>query len=212
MRRLRKGEKTMHDLTGKRFGELTVIKYASTDYNHNRKWLCKCDCGNVKTVCGYKLIAGTVKSCGCMMKKRIPKYTAQDVLMHKIWRGMLYRCENPKCAAYYNYGGRGIKVCDEWHDFTKFENWALNSNYQQGLSLDRINNDGNYESSNCRWATPEIQSNNKRTNVYYDFNGKNLTISQISKITGIAYKDLYFSIKRKGTSLNEAISQAYKRN
>ena len=103
---------------------------------------------------------------------------SEEKRIHGIWRGMKQRCQNPNCHSYKNYGGRGINICDEWLDFENFYEWALSSGYQDELQIDRINNDGNYEPSNCRWVTPKENARNKRNNRYITIDGETRCISE----------------------------------
>ena len=107
---------------------------------------------------------------------------------------------------YEDYGGRGIKVCDEWNDFINFYNWAINNGYAYNLSIDRINLDGDYEPQNCRWSTPKEQDNNRRNNVFITFNGKTQTIAQWSEETGIKYETLRSRIRR-GLSIEQIFNK-----
>jgi len=147
------------DLTGKRFGKLTVVgpHPVRTGYNMIR-WICRCDCGGEKLVTTSNLGRNT-HSCGCIRN-------TQGALTRKhplwgVWSAMLQRCTDPNCAAYPNYGGRGISVCERWRSFPAFLE-DMESTYQRGLSIDRKENDGNYEPSNCRWATAKTQGRNRR--------------------------------------------------
>ena len=156
------------NLTGKRFGRLLVIG-KSESKNGMATWLCKCDCGNEKVVCGNELRKGKANSCGCLRKELAYKMLIQhgkaNTRLYKVWKAMKARCNNPNNKRYSSYGGRGIKVCDEWQNsFQAFYDWAIANGYREGLSIDRVNNDGNYEPTNCRWATASEQQKNKRKN------------------------------------------------
>lgn len=149
------------DLTNKRFGRLLVLEYVG-----DCKWRCLCDCGNEKFVCGSDLRLGKTQSCGCLQRERTSKANTRHKMrgtrLHNIWLGMKQRCYYKKHVRFERYGGRGIIVCDEWkNDFLKFYEWAMSNGYSDNLTLDRIDNDGNYEPSNCRWVTPKEQFENQ---------------------------------------------------
>lgn len=149
------------DLTGKRFGRMVALRYEG-----NRKWLCRCDCGNEKVVFGLDLRQGKTQSCGCLQRERTSeanrRHYGKGTRLHNIWCGMKERCFNPNFERFHRYGGRGITVCDEWKtSFITFRDWALSNGYRDDLTLDRINNDGNYEPRNCRWATAKEQFKNQ---------------------------------------------------
>ena len=152
------------DITGNKYNMLTVIKF-----NHSNKksrksyWLCKCECGNEKVICGNSLKTGNVKSCGCLLKRGNTKHGLKHTRLYDILCGMKRRCYNPNQPCYKNYGARGIKVCDEWlNDPKAFYDWSITHGYKDDLTIDRINVNGNYEPSNCKWVSIKEQGRNKR--------------------------------------------------
>lgn len=157
------------NLVGKRFGKWTVLDRAP-DQRKNRYWICKCDCGTIKTVGGRHLTKGVSLSCGCSFPKGNDAHNfkhgdrAGRSRLYKIWCEMKARCLTPGNTSFKRYGERGIKICKEWaNDYLCFKAWAMENGYNENLSIDRVNNDGDYTPDNCRWATPKIQANNRRS-------------------------------------------------
>ena len=151
-------------LSGKRFGRLVAIE---RDMSTQYKYICKCDCGTIKSIDGYHLINGKIRSCGCLKRDttiaRSTKHGKARSPLYTKWQDMKRRCYNQNRREYKHYGARGITVCDEWrNDFEAFEKWCLENGYDGKLSLDRIDNDGNYEPDNCRFVIYDIQSQNSR--------------------------------------------------
>lgn len=177
-------------MIGKRFGRLVVIEESKERQNNGSiRYLCKCDCGNMKNINGVALRLGKTVSCGCYNREIITKDECKaDMPLYGIHHSMKQRCYNTNDKAYKNYGNRGIKVCDEWKDdFEAFKKWSLENGYKKGLWLDRIDNDKNYSPDNCRWATPKEQQRNKRTSRFVEINGVKKTVSEWAEEFGIGY-------------------------
>lgn len=183
------------DITGEKFGRWTVIRISHTKKKCNSSssevyWLCQCECGTQKILSGSVLKRGISKSCGCLQKeltkKRATKHGMKNTRLYRIWHGMKGRCLNPKDKAYFLYGGRGVTVFKEWQDdFMNFYNWAIQNNYSDDLTLDRIDCNGNYEPNNCRWTTIKEQQRNRRNNTLITFNGETHCISEWAEILNI---------------------------
>lgn len=173
------------DETGKRYGYLVVVKRT---HNVDGKWafLCKCDCGNEVVRTGAQLRASGLHSCGCKIGESNKTHGMSGERLYGIWFDMKRRCKDPQNKRYKRYGGRGITVCPEWRDsFEAFRDWSMANGYQDDLTIDRIDPDGPYSPENCRWATIKEQNNNRSNNRYITCNGKTLTLSGWSELTGL---------------------------
>lgn len=192
---------------GDRFGRLTIIKEMSQK-NKPRRFLCECECGNQKVVSLSKLRTGNTKSCGCLQKEVRESFLTithgqSNTRIYNIWAGMKDRCLSSNNPTFKHYGGRGIKICDAWLNFEPFYKWALQNGYHDNLSIERINNNGNYEPNNCEWATQKKQSNNTRRSKFIEFNGQKKTIKEWAEHLDIKYLLLYKRLSR-GWSIEKA--------
>ena len=189
--------KTVVIKPGDRYGRLSVIKEVEPTETGVRRFLCQCDCGNktIVRMCHLRSAKHPTVSCGCFSKEQartngLKHGYASDKQpyekLYRVWGRMKERCNNPHSNNYYLYGGRGISVCDAWrNDYAAFRSWAISHGYKQGLTIDRIDSNGNYEPSNCRWATSIEQQNNLRTNVNITYNNETHSIASWARITGI---------------------------
>ena len=193
----------VEDITGKRFERLTVIERVENDRHRKSVWKCRCDCGKEIYVNGSHLKSGHTKSCGCYSRdyhREHPRIkhglvfdNGKKTRLYRIWAGIKNRCYNKKDEHYRNYGERGITVCDEWrNDYKCFYDWAMSNGYRKELTVDRIDVNGNYEPSNCRWASNKEQSRNKRNAIKVNYNGNQIYLKELSEITGVGYQTLYW--------------------
>lgn len=190
---------------------LFFLKFPYMGRSRGKKnlWLCKCDCGNEKVVAVDKLHSGNTKSCGCLQREVHRKcrmtHGKSDTKLYLVWREMITRTENQNAERYGIYGGRGISICGEWHnDFQLFYDWAIQNGYKEGLTIDRIDVNGNYEPDNCRWITPYEQSRNLRKNVRITYSGKTMILKDWAKEIGIDYHTLWQRIRKSGWTVEEA--------
>lgn len=176
---------------GSRYRRLVVLEQVTR--HAPIKWKCRCDCGKIIVAIGKSLAQGSADSCGCLRAERLSKsktkHGACGTGTYRVWMHMRQRCENPTDNGFPDYGGRGIRVCERWRkSFSSF--FEDMGEKPTGKSINRINNDGNYEPSNCKWATESEQANNRRGNRVLEFKGKRLTVSQWSMELGLSQKAL----------------------
>jgi len=200
------------NLIGERFGRLVVQTSVGKNPNGRYLWLCLCDCGNFWTVLGHNLRTGHTQSCGCLnnelVLKRITTHGHRKhgltTFVYRCWAHMMQRCYNPNNSQYNNYGGRGIKVCERWlHSFENF--YEDMGNCPTGMTLDRKDNDGDYEPENCRWATWEEQENNRRNNHWVEYRGERKTIAQWERYLGVN-KGTIRSRLHRGCSIERSLA------
>ena len=200
------------DLTGERFGRLTVVAPATpkikADGKRETAFKCLCDCGTERIVLAYNLRNGHTQSCGCQsLEKRTAartKHHGTGERLYRIWSHMKRRCTNPEYCKYEYYGGRGINLCDEWMNYISFRQWAINNGYQDGLTIDRIDNNSGYSPSNCRWVDMKIQSNNRRGNRILECYGESKTLAEWADYSGINATTIAYRLKI-GWTMQQAI-------
>ena len=177
------------DITGQKKGRLTAIRYTgrNTKTGHNAIWLFRCDCGNYVERPRVMLNYSKTPSCGCYVKDHASQlnktHGGRNERLYLVWMDMRRRCYDEKDANYFRYGGRGIKVCDQWKDYATFREWANKNGYDpvavsHQCTLDRINVNGNYSPENCRWVDSKVQCNNKRNNKRIEYMGETHTLSE----------------------------------
>lgn len=198
------------DLTGQKFGRLTVIKRVENK-GKNTYWLCKCDCGNIKSVRVDSLKNGSIKSCGCYQKEMIKKchtiHNKCHTRLHSIWSNMKQRCFNKNAKRYSQYGGRGITVCEEWkNDFMSFYDWAMANGYNDNLTIDRIDVNGNYEPNNCKWATNKEQQNNRQHHFLITYKGITKNLQEWCEEVGLSRDNLYRRLVKYKWSVEKALN------
>ncbi len=209
---------SLKDITGQRFGRYIVLAFAGIRGRNRTFWKCRCDCGTIKDVSGDSLKSGDTKSCGCLhvetaraQGKSHRKHGMKDTKEYAIWSAMKRRCNLKTDRAYKWYGARGIKVCQRWQQ--SFEAFFSDMGPKpKGKSMDRIDNNGNYEPGNCRWATWAEQGNNRRGTKLYEFRGEMLPMPAISKLIGISVTTLNQRITKLGWTAERAISTPLNRH
>lgn len=189
-------------MIGQKFERLTILDI--TRKKGREYYICKCNCGTIKAIRSDAIRSGVTVSCGCYGREARRKATWKHGLskssknhpLYTVWDSIIQRCTNSNNQGYHLYGGRGIKICNEWRaNFLKFYNWSMANGYKKGLQIDRINNDGDYSPQNCRWVTCAENARNKRTNLFVNFNGREICLQDVANITGINRSTLYYRYK-----------------
>jgi len=202
--------KPRKDLVGEVFSQLTVIEqaedYVSTDGKHHAQWLCRCSCGKMCVASASNLRTGNTKSCGHIVKDHSVRHGGRHTRLYSIWTNMKDRCYNPNTDTYNSYGRRGITVCEEWkNDFGVFRDWALENGYDDSLTIDRIDNDGNYCPENCRWVDAKTQANNRRSSVYVTVDGITRSLAAWADELGKSRSIFHARAKLYHTSVEEQV-------
>lgn len=212
LQRERAHEASFVDISGNKYGRLTSIQPIKR--GKNIYWICRCDCGNQTEVLPQHLKRGLIRSCGCLRKdvsaRKSKKHGMSKTRVYKEWKGIKDRCLNQNNPNYKNYGGRGIKVCDEWIEergFENFYNWAINNGYQDNLTIERNDVNGNYDPSNCRWIPLCDQALNTRANVYLEYNGESKPIAQWAREYGMDYHTFHNRVRNLGWSIEKALHE-----
>lgn len=194
------------DISGIKYGMLTAVcRSVEKSRSGASMWVFRCDCGKEKIALPYPVKRGLIKSCGCIYRT----HGMSNTRLYNIWVDMRQRCSNPNVSHYSSWGGKGITVCDEWRDnFSAFRDWAHSNGYSDSLSIDRINNDGNYCPENCRWATPSQQTRNSSTVREVTAAGKTQILSDWSVETGLSRTKIALRIDRYGYTPEQALELA----
>lgn len=189
---------------GQTFGKLTVIQLMGRDKDNHFLSKVRCECGHEFVTRDTFLVCGSRTQCPVCSNKNIMTHGLSDTPIYYVWQGMKDRCCNPNSKSFQNYGGRGITICEEWLNSDVFIEWAIENGWKEGLQIDRINVNGNYEPDNCRFVTPQENARNKRDTIYIHYEGNLLTIGEVSEITGLAHELIYQRIHKYGWSEYDA--------
>lgn len=184
-------QRSVKDLSDMRFGSLQVLRRQGSTKKGTAAWLCVCDCGNTVVVSGENLRNQKTVSCGCKRSERHTTHGQSGTRLYRIWQHMKTRCNDPNHDHYQWYGGKGIRVCEEWNSFESFYRWAMQNGYEDTLTIDRVKTDGNYEPSNCRWISMKAQANNRSSNQAIEVSGKRYTLSEMAECFGMDYDMFY---------------------
>lgn len=199
---------TVTPMIGKRFERLLVVTQAHRSDTRLAHWYCQCDCGRTKVVAGSSLRSGVIRSCGCLRSEKArvmgsssKRHGLSRHPSYSVWTSMMHRCYSSRDIEYRNYGGRGIAVCDRWHRFenfyTDFGHHRPVTKNRRGISIERKDNNGNYEPSNVRWATPKEQGSNKRNNRYLEYNGRRMILSEWARELNMSQGNLTIALRKQ---------------
>lgn len=210
------GKYNSEEYIGNKYGKLTVIGIVHHTNNNGSKqwyWNVICECGTKKEVVPNRLITRKIVSCGCYARsgKQAPRiHDESHTRLHNIWCGM-----NNRCCEWHKhnnrYGNRGIKVCEEWSDYTKFAEWARSHGYADGLSIERVDVNGDYCPENCTWIPLGKQARNRTTTYWVEYQGERMSLAEAAEKAGLPYKQVWYRINRSGWSVEKALSTPLKR-
>lgn len=191
--------KRIIDMTGQQYGKWLVLNIGTK--RHPTHWLCRCECGTIRDIPRGNLIRGMTTNCGCEQRKknkdRMSTHGESKTKLYGVWLAMRRRCYLPTDKGFKNWGGRGIKVCEEWrNDYQSFNEWSLSNGYKEGLTIERIDNDKDYSPDNCKWATRLEQGGNTRRVLHIEIDGLTRTVKEWSEISGISGKLIRGRIKK----------------
>lgn len=193
------------DITGNKYGKLTVVRRAENGPGGVARWECLCECGHTSIVSGRNLKSGAVKSCGCLTGGRTT-HNMSKTRLYREWAGIKARCYYKSQAGYKSYGARGIRMCDEWlNSFEAFAEWALSNGYRDDLTIERIDNGKDYTPDNCKWISLGDQANNRRSNIRITYNGETRNLSEWCKIYGRDYRFVHNRIRKSGWDFERAM-------
>lgn len=202
---------TMKDISGHQYNHLKAIRYSHANSKGRTCWVFECDCGTVVTRVASKVTCGHTQSCGCLvgrlLRARNTVHGCWKTPTYEIWKGMIRRCYHPSHRDYKNYGAKGIGVCVRWKQFSNFLKDM--GERPKGLSIDRIDNSGDYCPENCRWATSLQQNHNRRNNVNLTFNGQTMCVSQWARILKIPSNVLYYRLNLRHWEVNRVLTEPY---
>lgn len=193
---------------GKKYGKLTIYDTYIND-GRKRKYLCICDCGNEVFSTISNLTSGNTKSCGCLAKEttaaRNRTHGHSNERIYNIWSKMLSRCEKEYETSYHRYGGKGVSVCEEWKDFITFYDWSIKNGYSDDLTIDRVDNSGNYCPENCRWTSYKEQARNQSSNILVEYNGETKTLAEWAEIYSLPYKLVHLRYRRYNWNIEKTL-------